>query len=137
MERIILPRRLHEQMLRHAKSAVPMEAVGIIGGDRDGLAHLVIELPNLADKNEFFADPFAQYQAEQQISKAGLNLIAIYHSHPGGGTALSESDRNAAINWDCAHIVIVPERYSEKNNYIRAHRIFEEGKAIEIVIVQN
>jgi proteasome lid subunit RPN8/RPN11 len=125
-------------MLRHAKSAVPMEAVGIIGGDSsDGLAHLIIELPNLADRNEFFADPFAQYQAEQQISEAGLNIIAIYHSHPGGGTALSESDRNAAINWDCAHIVIVPERDSEEDNHIRAYRVLEEGKAIEIVVVQN
>lgn len=67
-------------------------------------------MPNLAGPHEFFADPFAQYLAERRLSREGLSVIAIYHSHPGGGTELSDADRMAASRWNWAHIVIVPER---------------------------
>lgn len=123
--------------MQHTTSAIPMEAVGIIGGEANGLARLLIELPNLAEKDEFFADPFAQFQAEKRISEAGLRIIAIYHSHPGGGCELSESDLRAAINWDCAHIVIVPERESDDYEPICAYRILEENKVIEIPLLQT
>jgi proteasome lid subunit RPN8/RPN11 len=123
MDRILLPEPLYLQIVRHVTRAAPMEAVGIIGERADGRAHVVIELPNLTGPYEFFADPFAQYQAERRLSREGLSIVAIYHSHPGGGTELSVADRSAGARWNCAHIVVVPERSPDDVNYMRAWRI--------------
>lgn len=133
MDRILLSEPLYRQIVRHVTQAVPMEAVGIIGGLADGRARLVIEMPNLAGPHEFFADPFAQYQAERRLSREGLGVIAIYHSHPGGGTELSDADWQAAARWNCAHIVIVPERHPDDADYLRAWRI-SGNKVVKIPI---
>jgi proteasome lid subunit RPN8/RPN11 len=123
MDRIVLPGPLYMQIVRHVTRVAPAEAVGIIGELADGRAHVVIELPNLTGPDEFFADPFAQYQAERRLSREGLRIIAIYHSHPGGGTELSDADRLAGAQWNCAHIVVVPERSPDDANYMRAWRV--------------
>ena len=63
-------------------------------------------------------------------------MIAIYHSHPGGGTTLSEADRVGGARWNCAHIVIVPERSPDDADYLRAWRITESG-TVEIPVVRE
>jgi len=137
MDRILFPEPLYQQIVRHVTRAAPMEAVGIIGKSADGRARLVIEMPNLAGSHEFFADPFAQYQAERRFAREGLSVVAIYHSHPGGGTDLSDADRIAAARWNCAHIVIVPERSPDDANYLRAWRISGNRAAVIPVIREN
>ena len=136
MDRILLSRPIYLQIVRHVTQAAPMEAVGIIGGLANGRAHSVIEMPNLAGPHEFFADPFAQYQAERRFSREGLSVIAIYHSHPGGGTTLSDADRMGGARWNCSHIVIVPERSPDSPDYLRAWRISED-RTIEVPVVRE
>lgn len=110
MNQIVIPTETYLQIIRHVMQATPREAVGLIGGTTDGYAREVIALPNLAGPHEFFADPFAQFQAERRFSQEGLSILAIYHSHPDGGTNLSEADKLLGADWNCTHIVIVPER---------------------------
>ncbi len=136
MDRIILSEPLYQQIIRHVTQYVPMEAVGIIGGSSDGRARLVIEMPNLAGSQAFFADPFAQFQAERRLAVEGLSVIAIYHSHPGGGTTLSDADLAGAARWNCAHLVIVPERSPDDADYLRAWRILG-NKPIEIPVLRE
>lgn len=112
-----------------------MEAVGMIGGDREGVARLIIELPNLAGNDEFFADPFSQFQAEKRFSNEGLQVIAIYHSHPGGGLELSEADLVAAARWHCLQIVIVPELNPVENENMRCYRVMDQNKFVEVKIM--
>jgi len=136
MDRIVLSELLYQQIIRHVTQAIPMEAVGIIGGSVDGQARLVIEMPNLAGPHAFLADPFAQFQAERRLAGEGLGVIAIYHSHPGGGTTLSDADRAGAARWNCAHIVIVPERSPDDADYLRAWRILG-NESIEIPVLRE
>lgn len=123
MDRIVLPDALCRQMLRHAERVAPLEAVGVIGGRTDGRAEIAIELPNVAGPYEFLADPYAQYQAEMRIHRAKLEVIAIYHSHPGGGAAMSESDRVFAERWPCVQIVLVPDKAPGDPLRMRAYRM--------------
>jgi|GEM_PF-2189279 len=120
---ILLPDLLYRQIVRHAQVAAPMEAVGMVGGHANGRAVVVIELPNLAGPFEFFADPFAQYRAERRLAEAGLTLLAIYHSHPGGGLQLSSADVHFARRWPCAHIVVVPDATGQGRDGLRAYRV--------------
>ena len=124
---ILLPDLLYRQIVRHAQVAAPMEAVGMVGGHANGRAVVVIELPNLAGPFEFFADPFAQYRAERRLAEAGLTLLAIYHSHPGGGLQLSPADVHFARRWPCAHIVVVPDATGQGRDGLRAYRVTLDG----------
>ena len=123
MDRVVLPDAILRQMLFHAEPVAPLEAVGVIGGRPDGRAEIAIELPNGASPYEFLADPYAQYQAETRIHQANLEIIAIYHSHPGGGAMMSESDRLFARRWSCAQIIIVPDKPPGDPDRMRAYRM--------------
>jgi proteasome lid subunit RPN8/RPN11 len=106
--RLILSRHLRDQILSHARSLQPKEAVGLLGGLSDGRVTLVLPLPNIALENKtFLADPFEQFSALRRLRSENLDLLAIYHSHPLGGADPSEEDLEYAKGWlSCAHLII-------------------------------
>ena len=97
-----------QTMLRHTEREKPREAVGMLAGDFSGVASLALPLVNLAGPGAFLADPYSQYLAEKRLSAEELRLLAIYHSHPGGGAHLSDSDREFASLRNIINIVIAP-----------------------------
>ncbi len=114
---------LYGSLIKHAHAALPMEAVGLLGGHPDGSATLAIPLLNLAVPRAFLADPLAQFKAERQLKQSGLHLLAIYHSHPGGGSQLSPEDIVFAQRWPCPQIVIALERPYQSGEEIRAYQV--------------
>lgn len=120
-------------MLRHAEREVPREAVGMLAGDRSGIASLALPLVNLAGPDAFLAEPYSQYLAERRISAAQLTLLAIYHSHPGGGAFLSATDRKFASMRDVVNIVIVPP-HGECPFDARGYRV--RGDAVDPVALR-
>ena len=100
-----LPAELWHQLVAHARAALPHEAVGLLAGAK-GRISAAIPLPNVAPRGRFLADPHAQYLAERRIRRAGMEVLAIYHSHPAGGTSLSPLDVEFAKEHACLHIVI-------------------------------
>lgn len=110
-----------------------MEAVGILGGDACGRVTVAIPLPNLAGPKVFLADPLAQFQAERALRQAGLTLLCIYHSHPGGGVQLSEVDRAFAAHRSIAHMVIALARRHRPGEEMRAYRV-NQNTIVEVEI---
>jgi len=89
---IRLARALREQMTRHADACLPEEACGLLGG-LDGEARLALAVANqLHSPVRFRMDPSEQLRAFQSLEAAGLELIAIYHSHPNGPPTPSPTD---------------------------------------------
>lgn len=121
--KIVLNSRLFKKILSHARAVVPREAVGFIGGKADGRATTIIPLNNIGGSHSFFVDPVSQYYAEQQLLRDRLTIIAIYHSHPGGGVQLSPADIMFGAAWECLHVVVVPERPDSASNVIQAWSI--------------
>jgi proteasome lid subunit RPN8/RPN11 len=113
-------------MLHHAGQEEPREAVGMLAGDPSYMATLALPLVNLAGPGAFLADPYSQYLAEKRISAEGLKLLAIYHSHPGGGAELSAADREFAGLRDIINIVIAPA-HGDCPMDVRGYRIQGEG----------
>jgi [CysO sulfur-carrier protein]-S-L-cysteine hydrolase len=124
---------VRDAMLDHARRALPVEAVGMLGGER-GRASLVCELVNLGGSRHFLVDPRSQYEAERRISGAGLSVLAIYHSHPGGGAALSEVDVAFASRLPMLQIVIALARPHLPGCELRAYRVCR-GAVDEVQIV--
>uniref|UniRef100_A0A7C4PNI5 M67 family peptidase n=1 Tax=Anaerolinea thermolimosa TaxID=229919 RepID=A0A7C4PNI5_9CHLR len=91
--KIRLTRSHLQQMINHATQTLPEEACGLIGGVA-GEARLVIPVTNsLHSAVRFRMEPHEQLRAFQRFETEGLELLAIYHSHPTGPPAPSETDR--------------------------------------------
>lgn len=89
---IRLTRELREQMTRHAGACLPEEACGLVGGV-EGEARVVLAVANqLHSPVRFRMDPTEQLRAFQALESAGLELIAIFHSHPNGPPTPSPTD---------------------------------------------
>ncbi|MEP7381655.1 MAG: Mov34/MPN/PAD-1 family protein [Gemmatimonadota bacterium] len=114
---------VHQDMLRNAHAALPQEAVGVLGGERGGSATHHVALPNLAGPYAFLADPFAQFEAEQQMKELNICLLAVYHSHPGGGAQLSPLDMAFARRRTCLQVVIALGRPHALPDEVRAYRL--------------
>jgi proteasome lid subunit RPN8/RPN11 len=111
-----------QAMLSHATREEPREAVGMLAGNSPDVASLALPLVNLAGPGAFLADPYSQYLAEKRISAEELKLLAIYHSHPGGGAHLSETDLEFASLRDIINIVIAPP-HGDCSLDARAYRV--------------
>jgi proteasome lid subunit RPN8/RPN11 len=75
---------LWEQMRQHVAEAAPEEACGLVGGQVNR-GHQVLPITNLLHSPvRFRMAPEEQLQALIQMEETGLELLAIYHSHPLG-----------------------------------------------------
>jgi len=94
------------QIVRHAQDAAPHEACGLIGG-RDGQALAVIPVENVAAQpnTQYRLDPAQQAQAMLQFHREGLDLLAIYHSHPTSDTLPSPVDVREATYPDALYLI--------------------------------
>jgi proteasome lid subunit RPN8/RPN11 len=97
---------LHE-LYNSARSHAPAEVVGMLAGRPTGQVTHLFELPNVAGLGAHLADPRAQFEAEQQMSDLQLACLAVYHSHPGGGTDPSPLDvAFAQRRPDITHVIV-------------------------------
>lgn len=132
---LTLSAELHNQILWHARRSRPKEAVGLLGGRAGGRVTLALPLPNVAvGDTQFIADPFAQFCALRRIESEGLHLLAIYHSHPGGGVEPSENDLEYARGWSCAHVIVAVGTQGQSGERLRAFRCAETGSIDEVGI---
>jgi proteasome lid subunit RPN8/RPN11 len=92
MNRLILTRLQWEQMQRQVAADAPLESCGLLAGSGD-VVQRVIPVPNaLNSTTRYRFDPYAQLAAFDQIEQAGLEILAIYHSHPKGPPHPSPTD---------------------------------------------
>lgn len=114
-------------MQRHVNFEAPLEACGLLGG-KDGVVEVVLPVRNAAEsKVRFQMDPKAQLRAMEQIESEGLEVVAIFHSHPKGPSVPSPTDVAEAA-YDVVNIIWskVGRRWQARGFWI------ENGHAAEI-----
>jgi proteasome lid subunit RPN8/RPN11 len=80
------------QMLYHVLAMLPEEACGLIGGSA-GRGQVVLPVTNAAQSSvRYRMDPAGQVKALLAIEAQGLELVAIFHSHPAGPAGPSATD---------------------------------------------
>ncbi len=105
MSRVLyLPRRLLEETQAHLRSEYPREGVGLWGGRRE--VERVLPLPNIHPEPQtgYLAEPRALLRALKVLEAEGLELLAIYHSHPFSPAWPSERDR-AEARWRVPYVI--------------------------------
>ena len=89
---LFLRRNQEEFMHNHVESCLPEEGCGLIGG-KDGHAEMILAVTNTEHSpTRFYMDEQELYSAHLAFEKAGLEMVAIYHSHPAGPQMPSETD---------------------------------------------
>ena len=108
---LTIPRSVYEGMLWHALAERPLECCGFLAGvvRADGVGEVRLRYPLLnaaASPVEFESEPRSHLSADRDMRRQGLEVLAIYHSHPTSEPKPSRKDleRN---NWPQAISLIV------------------------------
>jgi proteasome lid subunit RPN8/RPN11 len=96
-----------DAVLDHARACKPEEACGILAGDGDGDVKRVFLMENSEHSSSFYVmDSGEQFQVFDEIEKDGLQLVAIFHSHPHSPAYPSAQDMELAFYPDSVYLII-------------------------------
>lgn len=112
--------------LSHLRSEAPNEGVGLWVGKK-GRVVRVIPLPNVHElpSSAYNAEPEALIHAVQGLEGEGLELLAIYHSHPKGPALPSQTDKTQAF-WRVPYVILALE-----TGELRAYKL-PEGEEVTL-----
>lgn len=91
-------------IIEHSKSHAPLEACGLLAGKQDRVEEVLFVRNQAQSPVRFVMDPYEQLQAFNWIESNGLDLLAIFHSHPAGPETVSPTDIAEAA-YAVVHIV--------------------------------
>jgi proteasome lid subunit RPN8/RPN11 len=106
MDQICLPAALVEALIGQARAALPEETCGLVAGQQ-GRAVRLYPIENMRHSPVAYEmEPLQQIQAMLAIENDGLELLAIYHSHPDGPAHPSPTDVALAYYPEQAQLII-------------------------------
>jgi proteasome lid subunit RPN8/RPN11 len=94
---LLLPRQLYTAMLAQAKTEYPNECCGLLAGVQDAeqqILHARNSYPlvnEAASKTEYYAVDSLRL-ASKKMRQLGLDIVAVYHSHPTSPPVPSRTD---------------------------------------------
>src|SRR5438552_14510687 len=96
--RLLLPRRIYDEMLGQALAELPNECCGLLAGRLEGeadaaateppplrLAHVLRRYPLVnkeASPTRYLSEARSQFDADRDARQNNLEYLSIYHSHP-------------------------------------------------------
>lgn len=129
-----IPKAIAEQIISHARDAYqakpgPNESCGILGGKNSTPTH-IYQVKNVADtpRTRYFMDEKELIWIFKNMRHNGLELVAIYHSHPETEAYPSPTDVKLAYYPEAYYILTSLK--DPQNPVVRAFRILD-GKITE------
>lgn len=97
---VILDQRAYETVLDHAEADAPLEACGVLVGDRrtETVVETAVRMQNVSasPRVDYRIDPAALLTVFDDTATAGREVVGFYHSHPVGPPTPSAQDRDEA-----------------------------------------
>lgn len=124
-----IPKPIVDQILAHARDTYPNESCGILAG-RDTVPTHIYHVKN-TDPNprvRYLMDTQEQFWVFKNMRHNGLEVIAIYHSHPHSEAYPSPTDVSLAYYPEATYILTSLQ--DPQNPILRAFMI-KDGKIIE------
>lgn len=110
MKTITIKKQDVKTMISYAKSKLPQEACGLLGGiEEDGkkVVKKIYFLTNLDASNEHFSlDPGEQLKAIKDMRANGLKPLGNWHSHPESPSRPSEEDKRLAYDSKASYMIL-------------------------------
>ena len=103
---IKIPSSIHKEMVEHARMDFPLECCGILGGKGDDISQIYRMTNTDSSRVSYLMDPKEQIRVFKEMRNLGLELKAIYHSHPNHPAYPSMTDVNLAYYPEAVYIII-------------------------------
>jgi proteasome lid subunit RPN8/RPN11 len=101
-----IPRKLADAVIDHAYEGFPLEVCGIMGGTDDTVSAL-FRMTNTDKSNEhFMMDPKEQFAVIKELRTNGLEMLAIFHSHPESPARPSAEDIRLALTPNVSYVIV-------------------------------
>lgn len=103
---LTIPKEIFDKMIAHCISGYPNEVCGILAGE-DGRVRKIYEMTNVEPSPvSYFMDPKEQFKALKDMRTEGIEMIAIYHSHPSSSAYPSAKDVSLAFYPDSFYLIV-------------------------------
>lgn len=105
---LLLRREDYQAMADHVAREAPIEACGLVAGQGRRSCG-VFPVPNLLQSpTRFRMEPEAQWRAMKTMLDQGLDILAIYHSHPSGPPRPSAVDEREMAYPNAVYLIWAP-----------------------------
>ena len=94
------------EMLAQARAEAPIEACGILAGHENRVLELYKMTNSDQSTDHFMMAPEEQFAVVKDIRTKGLEMLAIYHSHPASPARPSAEDIRLALTPDVLYVII-------------------------------
>ena len=107
---LLLPRQFLSAMILHAQSEIPNECCGLLAGVCDGDVLRVEKHYRLVNEAaspiEYLSEPRSMFKADLDMRMLGLEIVAIYHSHPTSELIPSRIDLEHNYIANVVHFIV-------------------------------
>ena len=101
-----IPKELLDRIIEHARQEYPLESCGILAGNTGKITKFYPMVNTERSSPCYLMEPEEQFRVFQEIEKEGLELSAIYHSHPHTAAFSSQRDVDYAFYPDSLILII-------------------------------
>jgi proteasome lid subunit RPN8/RPN11 len=126
-----LERRFADAIIEQALAEHPNEACGLLAG-KDGVATQIFKMTNAERSPVIYRmEPSEQLRVFNEMDEAGLDLVAIYHSHTRSPAYPSSTDVQLAYYPEAAYLIV--SLRDQANPELRGFKIVD-GKVDEVTL---
>ena len=112
-----------QRICEHCDRMYPNEACGILAG-RDNRVQKVYTLLSERPSPTFYQiDSKEHFRVIREMREAGIDLVSIYHSHPGGLAFPSSIDVDLAYYPEAVYVIV--SLMDRKNPVVKGYNIVE------------
>ena len=125
---IVLTNLQMSKIVSHAERAYPNECCGLLVGERRAGDVFIREVHGSANmaitpENQFEIDPQLRFDLERRARQEALDLVGVYHSHPDGDAAPSQTDIQRA--WESSLVWLITAVKNGSAATTTAHIVLE------------
>jgi proteasome lid subunit RPN8/RPN11 len=112
---LLLPRALLAQMIQQARAELPNECCGLLAAPPASVEEVTpvvrvlrcYSLVNAAASPVLYeSDPHSMFAAVRDMNRHGLDVVAVYHSHPTSAPVPSRTDRERNYSEEVMNFII-------------------------------
>ena len=132
---IVISAKILDDIVAHAREEQPNEACGLLAGVESTVGQSY-RLTNVDGSPEHFSlDIREQFAAVKEMRAAGLEMLAVYHSHPATPARMSAEDLRLAFTPGIAYVIV--SLADPDQPVVKSFRIVDGSPVEEQVSIQE